>query len=172
MEIVWKIAAVLLYFLHLASALANLHLDFGSTKYPVTLKVTEFLKRIDQSLLSRVPGLSIGVGDGIALLIMAVSFAYIFQFLLGRLTNSYDENASERSEQIFMLRGLNCLTSETELAFDNCVARSACESPSRAMSLVTAASLVTGTSSKYSGLVSLVRDAAQHGLGGGDCNTL
>ena len=50
--------------------------------------------------------------------------------------------------------------------------RSACESPSRAMSLVTAASLVTGTSSKYSGLVSLVRGAAQHGLGGGDCNTL
>ena len=44
------------------------------------------------------------VGDGIALLIMAVSFAYIFQFLLGRLTNSYDVNASERSEQIFMLR--------------------------------------------------------------------
>ena len=42
------------------------------------------------------------IGDGIALLIMAVSFAYIFQFLLGKLANS--ENASERSEQTFMLR--------------------------------------------------------------------
>ena len=35
-------------------------MDFGSTKYPVTLKVTEFMKRIDQSVLSRLPGLSIG----------------------------------------------------------------------------------------------------------------
>ena len=48
--------------------------------------------------------------------------------------------------------------------------RSACEAPERAMSLVSAASLVT--SEKYSGLVSLVRTAAEVGLGGGDCSTL
>ena len=52
------------------------------------------------------------------------------------------------------------------------VRRSACESPSRAMTLVSAADLVTGHSSKYRAMVDIVRGAAEHGLQGGDCNTL
>ena len=44
------------------------------------------------------------VGDGIALLIMAVSFAYIFQFLLAKMVNSDGDRVTERGEQIFMLR--------------------------------------------------------------------
>ena len=50
--------------------------------------------------------------------------------------------------------------------------RSACESPSRAMTLVSAADLVTGHSSKYRAMVDIVRGAAEHGLQGGDCDTL
>ena len=50
--------------------------------------------------------------------------------------------------------------------------RSACESPSRAMTLVSAADLVTGHSSKYRAMVDIVRGAAEHGLQGGDCATL
>ena len=50
--------------------------------------------------------------------------------------------------------------------------RAACESPSRAMRLVSAAELVTGHSSKYRAMVDIVRAAAEHGLQGGDCNTL
>ena len=52
------------------------------------------------------------------------------------------------------------------------VRRSACESPSRAMTLVSAADLVTGHSSKYRAMVDIVRGAAEHGLQGGDCATL
>ena len=54
----------------------------------------------------------------------------------------------------------------------NNVRRSACESPSRAMTLVSAADLVTGHSSKYRAMVDIVRGAAEHGLQGGDCDTL
>ena len=50
--------------------------------------------------------------------------------------------------------------------------RSACQSPERAMSLVSAAEMIPGYSGKYNSMVEMVKKAADRGLSGDDCENV
>ena len=66
-------------------------------------------------------------GEGLVLLIIAAALAYMVQLFLTNVSRSAAPSLGlgpeSRVQESFMFRGLNCLASETELAFDNCVAR-------------------------------------------------
>ena len=66
-------------------------------------------------------------GEGLVLLIIAAALAYMVQLFLTNVSRSaapsLGPGPESRVQESFMFRGLNCLASETELAFDNCVAR-------------------------------------------------
>jgi len=148
----------------------NLMLESFNSKIPVYNSLSRILETTvlgSNNINISVPTLIIVVLVNVV--IAAIFGSYVKQLGLAR----HGHRVSRRGRDVRDSDLVTCLSSaDTNEEYSQCLSRSACESPSRAMSLVTAASLVTGTSSKYSGLVSLVRDAAQHGLGGGDCNTL
>ena len=70
-------------------------------------------------------------GEGLVLLIIAAALAYMVQLFLTNVSRSAAPSLGlgpgpgpeSRVQESFMFRGLSCLASETELAFDNCVAR-------------------------------------------------
>jgi len=133
--------------------------------------MNEFLKRIDENVLRKLPVLNIGFVDAVILLGLAAMLAYVTQLVLVNITGS-EELKRRNYEENFMLSGLNCLAANSEIEFDHCVARSACENPEKAMTLVSAAKLVPGYTGKYEGLVNIVNRAASKGLDGENCDYL
>ena len=72
-----------------------MHLDFGTSKYPVTKAVIDFLNRADQKLLRFIPDVSVDFNNVVILIMLAVLVFIQLVFVINNI-----EEASERYSDI------------------------------------------------------------------------
>merc|ERR1712062_263826 len=123
-------------------------------------------------LFSRFPLINISSLDIFAISVIGLFLIYILQTILS--TSASLKQRRDGGKRNVFFREFGCLETVSELEFDRCLHRSACQSPDRAMTILETAGQLSSErrSSRYGNMLHTLRQAAMAGYEGLDCSQL